>query len=501
MTIPNVTQTIIDPGLGLAQNRDAGFIWMGISSSGTANTVYTFSNPRSAQDTLGHGPLVEGVCHTLSTEGVGGPVRAVRLTGSIVGTAGAVAKTASSGAGDPSTGTITVSGTPYDAYQATVEITGTGTLGDAEFRYRLDKLSATDLITGTWSQSILVPSGGGAYAVPNTGLTLTFVPGAGSVFFKDGDMHTFACTAPYYSTTNLGDGFAAIAAASYRRGVVALAGNAASTSAGAAMFTAFQSQLAALVNSHQYFRGIMNAGIGTASDAKSDYAGVSPNRRATKCFGTANTITYKGFAGWGAPDMEASVHIVARSAFGTVSDDPARFSSGPEGSITSQGVSHDERTASIAVDEAPHSFATLRTFVGEAGYWVTNVPLTSPPGSDYVYIQHGRVMDLACATTYGALLPYLSTSVRVQEDGTIDPRDKVQIEDDVQRQLDAALMHPRNLDGKSHVSGVKFTIDGSYNVALNNTLQCNTAVRPLGYLKHIDNFIGYALNLSASGAA
>ena len=86
MAIPSITQTIRDPGLGVTPDAITAFLYLGTSSAGTVNTVYAFGNPSDVIDTLGQGPLSEDLCYHLAI--AGGPVYAVRLTGSVAGAAG-----------------------------------------------------------------------------------------------------------------------------------------------------------------------------------------------------------------------------------------------------------------------------------------------------------------------------------------------------------------------------------------------------------------------------
>jgi len=491
MALSEVQNNILDPGMGLAEPGGAEFTYMGTCSAGTANFMYTFSTPQAAQATLGEGPLAEAVCHHLATEG--GSVNAVRLTGSVAGAAGSVTKV---GAGGGSTGTITVAGEAYDAYQVTVEVITSGALGVAEFRYRLDK-SDTDLSGGSWSEVLLVPSGG-SYAIPRTNLTITFVPGAGPVVFEDGDVHTFSCTAPFYGTTDVANGFAALNGLP-RNGVIKLCGEAADTADGATIFASLSTQMAALETGKQYFYALMNAGNDTPANYKSDFAAAFSSR-ITVLYGNVNMPSAKPFPGWGVPSMPLVTRGGARLVHdgATVSDDPERYATGPEEGVTA--VEHDERTASVALNNSPDKAVVLRTYPGETVYRFAHFWVKSAPGSDYRYAQHRRVMDLACATTYAALLPYLSASFRILKDGTgrIDPRDKKDIEAEVQDALDSALVRVRNLDGRPHVSAVGFRVDGEHNILADEELPCTTALVPLVYPKLIKNTIGYAVSLGGA---
>src|SRR4029079_2829202 len=102
MAIPEATVTVKDGGLGLAApNGDNTVAKIGACSSGTANTIYSFTDPNIVRDTLGTGPLVEALCHSLAV--AGGTVIGVKAPSSTAGAAAAPAAT--------QTGTATL-GTP-----------------------------------------------------------------------------------------------------------------------------------------------------------------------------------------------------------------------------------------------------------------------------------------------------------------------------------------------------------------------------------------------------
>jgi hypothetical protein len=53
----------------------------------------------------------------------------------------------------------------------------------------------------------------------------------------------------------------------------------------------------------------------------------------------------------------------------------------------------------------------LRTVNGENGVYINNANVISPPGSDYVYLQHLRIINRACELAYQQLTKELSKGV------------------------------------------------------------------------------------------
>jgi hypothetical protein len=117
------------------------------------------------------------------------------LAGSGTGLAGPKATTALPFG---STGTMSVSGTPNDAYDVSIRLVAAGGLGTATFQVSLGKAGTIPLYD---SNVYLIPVGG-SVAIPQTGLTLTF-----SGTFDSNDLFSFATTAP---TSTLGDVSAAL---------------------------------------------------------------------------------------------------------------------------------------------------------------------------------------------------------------------------------------------------------------------------------------------------
>jgi hypothetical protein len=476
MPIPGQVLTIRDPGLGIPAEGPSTPIVLGCSSAGTVDTVYSFSNKADVVDTLGEGPLPEAVCYMGD---VGGwPVRAMRLTGSTAGAAGAVTKTAIG----TSTGTVTVAGAAYDRYSARIEIMKTGTVAVGKFRYSLDGGTS-------FSEELTIPSGG-TYAIPRTNLTLTFVPGGGAVFFEKGDFHTFSSTAPLYSTANLATGIAALLLSPLQFTFGVLTGEHATGAAAATMFAALDVHATSLANAFKYSRWIMDAGTDTTSNVITAVAAIASSRIAM-VYGDATQASSKPYAGWGSPSMAGLVAAAGAAHAVLPSTDIARVANGALVGVTA--ISHDEFRTEV-LDEVKVS--TLRTWQGRAGFYMCNLRLKSAAGSDFLYFQHGRLMDIACDTVAKAQQMMSSQAVRTNADGTIDERDALRLEKPVNAALSAELVEPENAEGtKGHVSALQYQIRRDNNVQTTFTIRSKVAIRPLGYAKQLVTELGYALNV------
>src|SRR5579872_6713896 len=83
MSLPNVTVTVQDGGLGLITSPPENvYVAIGTSSAGTADTVTPISTIPVAQTTFGTGPLVEEIASVLTVAqglGVGATALAVKV--------------------------------------------------------------------------------------------------------------------------------------------------------------------------------------------------------------------------------------------------------------------------------------------------------------------------------------------------------------------------------------------------------------------------------------
>lgn len=485
MTIPSQTITIKDPGLGLIEIAANTPLLTGISSSGTATQLVSVQSPTDAVTLFGQGPLVEDSCRVLNE--AGGPVLMCRLTGSVAGTNSAVTATATG------TGTITLAGAPYDSYNAEVQITTAGTLGTGKFKYALDAhrlINANGIaFEPTWSAEITIPAGG-TYAIPNTNITMTFVPGAGPTFYALADKHTWTSTEPYYAVADVdaaGDVFRLLA---NQWRFLTLCGMSPTAAGAATMATGLATELSSEATLFRYARGFVDAAGDTTSNTITAFAAVEDRRIAT-CYGRCVRSTLKPFAGWGTPKRSVVAEFAGRAAREQISTHLGRVATGSLSGV--MYVSHDEfqnQVMNVA------KFSTLRSWANRPGFYITRANLRSPPGSDFKYSHNGFVMDVACTTVANALQEFANKSFRVTSTGTIDPKDAKDIESAVLRQLRAQLTEPINAEGKrGHVSALNFTVDLTNNVLLTGQINTEVAIRPLGYGEYFVTQIGFALDV------
>lgn len=487
-TLPRQELTILDPGLGTVSASERGVLVLGTSSSGVVDTLRGFSRKQDMVDEFGQGPGPEGLCRALDI--AGGPVFFMKLTGSVPGASGAVTASPI----DTGTGTIAVTvGVANDSYRVIVEITKTGGVGVGEFKYSLDFTTNAEDSTAnnngrTFSGELVIPSGG-AFVIPDTGLTITFTDGAGPVLFEDGDTHRFDCTAPLYSTTDLASAITALLLTTTEFATIILEGEHATAAASATMFAALDVHLTSLQSQFRFVRAIMDGGTLENNRATAITAHASSqSSRISLPYGYADITSSKPIVGWGTIQRTYVGLVGSRVASDKVSTDSARVASGSIPGVVALREDEDRSPLLNAAD-----FTTMRSFQGEAGFYITQNILRSPSGSDFRYWQHGAVMDVASAVVIKAQQKFIKRSVPTNPDGTINEVTALQMEADVQSAIRAALVDPSNEDGeKGHISDFGYAIDRTNDILASETLLTTTKIRPLGYPAVIDTTIGFS---------
>lgn len=474
---PGQSLTVRDGGVGVLLTQASLPLIVGVSAGGTANTLYQYSDPNTLLEEQVGGPAVE---LALAVMNASGAVMFLKTASSTAGSNGSVTATL---VGD-ATGTITVAGTPNDSYEVIVDITKTGTLGAGKFIYSLDD-------GRTYSSEYLIPAGA-TFAIPGTGLTLTFVPGEGDPFFEAGDRHNFDSTAPHYTTSDIGTAWSAMLAALGSRKVrrVFFAGKNASASSAATMAAAVATHMATLETNNYYARAMLDGGTDNAATTVTDLAAFTDDRVAI-VYGDIDVVTLNPFAGWGAPKMPLLLAAAERAAAADLSENLGRKGSGSLRGVVA--VSHDERIAS-GFTEAD-KIITSRTYTGQVGFFLTNGYLRSPAGSDFLYWDWGCTIDEICETIFEVQDRFLLSKFRALTDGTgnIDPRDAARVEAAVRAALKARLIDPTNIEGtQGHVSGLSYAVDLTNDYLATRTLRSTCAAVPLSPAETISTVIGFA---------
>lgn len=470
MALPRVDVRVKDGALGLISPSGANTpVLVGACTSGPLNTLLSFGDLEDLRATLTSGPLAEDAAFVLSY--MGGPVYVVRVPSSVVGTAGTVTKTQP--AGSSSDGTMTVSGTPLDAYLVRVEILTDGATlaaGTATFRYSLDN-------GDNYSPTFPLPTAG-TFVVTGTGLTLTFADDAGTPpSFKAGDVFTFATTAPYYSSAEALAGIDAALADSSTFFKLHLVGQAASASAAVTLATSVAAKMDAAALAYRYLYATVELPQDTDANLKTAVASFVSTRVEL----AAGFADYASALGARSIRQSSALASTARAAAVPIAEHLGRIATGNVGGIVR--LVRDERAAP-GLDEA--RCTTLRTLLGRPGFFITRGRLASGPTSDFQRVEYRRVMDAGAAKVALDAQVFLNDSVRVSDVGTILEADARSIESYLEGGLRTVLVQP------NQASAVSVVVNRTDNLLSTGTLRIKVRIRPLAYAEFVDVEIGFS---------
>lgn len=481
---PGQTLTVRDGGLALISTQTSLPLIIGYASGGTANTLYVTTDPQSCKDTLGHGAAVELALPVIAQAG-GALVLATATTVAAVNGSLTPARTSTS------TGTIAATGAALRSYRASIVITTTGTVATGKFKYSLDG-------GYTYSPTITIP-GGGTYSPPGSGITWTFTPGAGPVFFEAGDTFTGTNTAAFYNVTDLGNAYTAFTAQIGIRKIdqVYFAGSPASATAGATLAASVATFGTTLQSQHQFTRIVMDSsGSDTGANCLTNFSSTFSDSRVCACFGEADVVSLDPIQGFGVPRIPASQVVAERAAGAEISENLGRALSGALRGV--RAITKDEYLNTVF--SADDKITTLRTDPDlGAGFYITSGYLKSASGSDFMYYDYGRSLDRGCKIIVPIQATWKNRKVRTLTDGTgaIDPRDAQPLADSVRSALKSGLETPTKDGLPSHVSGQQYDINLTNNVQQTRTLQTTYAQVPNPPIETVATVVGFATKVTA----
>lgn len=139
-------------------------------------------------------------------------------------------------------------------------------------------------------------------------------------------------------------------------------------------------------------------------------------------------------------------------------------------------------------------YITFRTFSGKAGYFFTDDPLATSVSDDYALIPRRRTIDKAYRVAYATLLEELSDEVPINDDGTI----AASLIKSWQNAVESAIVSQMTAVGNLGIdpsnpndTGVECYINPSQNVAATSRINVRLRVKPYGYAKYVDVYLGF----------
>ena len=364
---------------------------------------------------------------------------------------------------------------PVDGYPVWIQIMSSGAPGTGSFRYSLDSLD--DLAAKAWSPTIGIP-GAGKYAIPGTGIVLTFASS-----FVAGDLYKGVATAAGYSVTEYNDGATALLANASEWGLLHVVGKPANAAGAAALAGAVGSTMDAAQAAFRYVRGVIECPQEEGDSAVKTAFASFVHPRVGVVVGDVDLVsvlsarTERRSLAWA---------YMARLSATKLSSHPGQVDAANNGGAL-RGVSrlYRDEWATPSLDEA--RFVTARSIVGYPGYYITRGRMMAAPGSDFEQIMNARVMDRFCTVMRAALVLYLNRPVVADEEtGHIDEAEAQSIEATLETKAAAAL-----LGGENEASSVAITVSRDDDILATKTLNVEGDCVPFGYTEHIKASLGF----------
>lgn len=466
MTLPDVTVSITDGALGLSAGALEGLhAKIGVSSTGTANTVYSFGDQTTAKNTLGAGPLVEDTAFHLAV--AGGPMLAVPVAASNVGTVGTITRVGTS----PNPG-LTTSGTPRDKYDVIALMVAGGVVGTASFKISFDG--------GVTYSPVYATAASIATFVAATGLTLAWTAGT----YVAGDSYTFSTVAPTYSASDLNTALDALLADTREVEYVHVVGTVggADDSTKITNFVALASAVATKMATAEAAKRWQFAILEKPETAEGAFEASATWAAFASRYVVAvgGRITIQSQVSGRQTSRSLAAALTPRTSLTPVQEHPGKVARGPLPGVLA--MSRDERSTP-GLDTA--RITSGRTFSGTNGFYITNGKTAAANGSDYADLPNLRVINKACRVANAALLRWVNDTVRVDKvTGKILEVEAKAIEAFVNALLFAALVSPKS------ASGVDIVVNREANILSTKTMPVSVRITPVGYASFIPVDIG-----------
>lgn len=503
--IPTVVITVQDNGASAALSVPQTNVQLkiGCAIGGTVNQPYATTSPASLQTQFVGGPLVEAGGMVCS---VGNVCVAVSCPIVTKGTAYAVQATVPGGSTSVITTTLDSTNGCWDQYYVVVKcLTGCTigvTGGIVQVSLDAGRNFGAPISLGT-ANTLVLGAPFSPVTVGGTGIQLNF--GAGTLVA--GDSWRFGTVAPTWNDAGVAAAITAFQASQY---AVAGVGSAHIVGVSAAGdISAFQTDLQALVGNYIFSRAIVElrdalapTTFGGSGETEATWiaalatvtSGETAQPRICADGGHYNTPSPYANAAGGSPSYRrplAWTHAVRRTQIplqrraGRVKDGPySTIAVNPATDVSDGFIYHDERVTP-GLNAARIGSAMTWPKKG-LGFFQCQEPLLSAPGSQFVELAIGNVLDAACDIGYAAGVEEVSDDLKTQANGTLDTVDLNVLQGGIQIALEEGLIQTPT------VSAVTAVVSSTQNVLATGVIPITISITPRAYA----NSISETINLS-----
>lgn len=430
-----------------------------IASAGTVTVKGTVSVAR-IRTLLGYSPLADAVMD--SVENGAARIICIPAVASVAGSIQAKERQAGSA------GQITLTGTPFNAFEIRAEVTGRGGLNTATFRYSLNG-------GYTYADDITVPLGG-AYELTDAGVTLHFTVGEGQEFAV-GDIWQWETTAPTLNMQEIMTALEAIKNIKEEAEYVHIVGD--TDAATWAAISALQEELQEKYHKPLFF--VLEAYKSTRENVDDYVAQLQEDRKKVKNSNiqvVAARALYSGMDGITRDTNAAGIvaGLYAKTAVNRSIGETAviALSDTKVEKLLPEGLGEDQISD---LDEA--GYLTLRQYDGLEGYYVTNARMLAAQDSDYRYAEDVRVLHKIIRTTRTAALKLLQSDV-----------DLANVEADLQVKAQIIQGAVEEMVDAGEISSVTVTVPEDQDILATETLELQIRYVPRGKIRAIDVYVG-----------
>lgn len=386
----------------------------------------------------------------------------------------------------------TFSGTPLDAFDVRVDVT------TAAANLAANAATVKVSLDGgrSYGPNVLIPVAG-AYAIPNTGLTVTFADGT----FVVGDSFRVKTSAPLWDTTGLAAALASLTSVVGRYEFAHVAGPVDRTSAGTVKTWGTEREAAgeyvfAQLGCRDQLTGeSITTWAAAISATTPGFSGYDGGRYLDVCASHGYVSSYLRAGVYFRRNL--AVLRSARLASIPARQHPGRVKSGPIAGLMPDtdalaGVIHSVATYT-SLDNARFSGAQAVRGQPRGRYFFTSRTMAAST-SDFSEVQRIRVMCLAAAAALAALSEYVGDDVETKTDGTgqIAESAAKAIDAEVTAKLKLAVVRAPN----DFVTSAAARVVRTNNVLSTGVLQCAVTIVPRGSINAVTTTISYTLTAS-----
>lgn len=298
--------------------------------------------------------------------------------------------------GTGTAGWVTQVSSPLDAFSVVATIVTGGALGAGIFTYSVDGGNNT-------SGQILLPSGG-AYAIPGTGVVLTW----SAATYTIGDIFSFTTTGASFGTSDVSAALAVLLADPREWAFCQVVGQGVTAASSASMAAVIDTQMFIAEAAFRWVFGMVEC---PTQEVDATISAAFTSFVSTRTMVTAGDIGHISSITPGRVIRRNCGTVVAsRIALCKPKEHPGKFKLGALKNVKSLYQNFGATTWNpITLDGA--RFTTLRTIPKATGYFVTRGNMMAANGSDFSNVMNRRCMDLACGFVYQALLQKLNDEI------------------------------------------------------------------------------------------